>query len=168
MPCLSSGVTAATGLKSDCITDESTLSDTSSTHGENNAGWKTDYPHATTLTYINIQRSAYLSPRCCHAHTHERTLQLLSVFSALISCSDTQLWPQGLTRTGLPERVCVCVFLSIWVMLWKSMHTCVCIWKWKNVHVCEREKNLFYNLKMAAADSLSQLKWSSSRLLLIV
>lgn len=32
MLCLSSGVTVAAGLKSDCITDESTLSDTIPTH----------------------------------------------------------------------------------------------------------------------------------------
>lgn len=42
----------AGGLKSDRITDERTLSDTSATHRENHTGWRTDYPYATALNYI--------------------------------------------------------------------------------------------------------------------
>lgn len=66
MLCLSSGVTVAAGLK-ERQHHGWEHSDTSTTHRENNTGWRTDYPYATALTYIHIQRSGYLYPHRCPA-----------------------------------------------------------------------------------------------------
>lgn len=86
MLCLSSGVTVAGGLKSDRITDERTLSDTSATHGENHSGWRTDYPYATALNYIlYMYREALIFSHVFVPWSHR------GQFSALISCSDTNL-----------------------------------------------------------------------------
>lgn len=96
--------------------------------------------------------------------THERKPWESSMFSPLISCSDAQLWPQGLTRKGLHACVCVhfhmCNIMEIYAHMYLYLNVKLDTWERER----KRESFCFHNLKMAS-DSLPQLKYSSSRLL---
>lgn len=86
MLCLSSGVTVAAGSKSDCITDESALSDTSATQKDGYAvdGGQIIHMQLAWNTYTPIDGHIYP----CHTYTR----WLSNTILAPISCSNIQLW----------------------------------------------------------------------------
>lgn len=151
MLCLSSGVTVATGLKSDRITDESTLSDTSATIGLVKLGME------DRLSICNQPDTHTHTRRCRIYPCHTYTRYLSNTNLALISCSNIQLWLKGLRIEGLSMCVCACVCVCVCV----CMHFCIC--KSMEIYALVYFYQDMYSLGLSWSEVAAGHSWPSSR-----